>query len=344
MGRLLIWLSGASWDLLRRSPADRERYFGLGASVLIASCLAGTSLGISLRDVVGSPLALAILFGIAFFCVMITLNRWIVLSLYRQQSPLITLVYAIPGVALSIILGVVIAAPVTAIIFQPEIQRQITEIELHNANMETSTAADSLNKKITSERAIVASLENEIATEDVNVKNPAQDPTVESLLQQRNEAKVQAQADYNVWQCEITGEPAGACSGVAGDGPAAHADYQRYLNEVSVETTDTAQINAAEQQIENNQSAHQTTAQHSLLVAEDELLGDVKQQSQLSSTLAKANTGNSGLLLQLQALSDLSSENASVDASRWVLAALLTLILCLPLLSKVLLNLGSEST
>ena len=134
MGSLLIWLSGAQQDILARCRADRPKYVGLGAAVLITAALAAVSMTFALHNALKVSLAAAIPFAVAWGLAIMSLDRWLVVSLVRQQNKLNYLLLALPRVALGILFGLIISTPFTLQIFQPEINQQITEIQKQRAD------------------------------------------------------------------------------------------------------------------------------------------------------------------------------------------------------------------
>ena len=280
---------------------------------------------------------------------MLTLDRWLLVSLRRRDRPLSTLLQAIPVIALGIVLGAAIATPLTLRIFQPEIRQQIRTIQSQEANAYVENLSVSpLYKKILSDRTTINSLQATLAGGGPGSANPSRDPIVQSLEQQLNQAQKEANIAYRRWQCELYGQPAGYCSGIAGNGVLAEADHQRYLNALSIVNTDNAQLQAARAQLAANdrsqQQIAQTEAEKALPAAERSLQADLAEQSQLTTSFLRANSSNTGLLTQLQALGNLASRNGTVNGTRWLLAILFALISMLPFLMKMLLNLGPENT
>jgi Domain of unknown function (DUF4407) len=85
-------------------------------------------------------------------------------------------------------------------------------------------------------------------------------------------------------------------------------------------------------------------ATHDLPAALVKLHTDEAEQANLEASFNKQNAVNAGLLLRLQALDQAAAGSSTLEAARWLLFLFFTAIECLPILVKVLLNLGPENT
>lgn len=346
MGNPLIWLSGAQRDILARHRADRPKYVGIGSAVLITAAMAGVSMTFALHSALRIGLGEAIPFAIAWGIAIMSLDRWLVVSLVRQPSKWNYLWLALPRVLLGILFGLIISTPFTLQIFEPEINQQITVIQQQRADAYYKNLAnDPLTRKIKADQAQVNNYEQIISAGGGTGLNPAQDPTVQSLTQQLNQATSQATTDYNKWHCEMYGFP-GHC--VVGDGPAAKADYAAYTHDENVISADNAKLQAVEQQIlgqDKSAAANNlANAQKDLGPAKAKLAADQHEQTELEDSFNTTNASNAGLLLRLQALDEVAASNGTLQAARWLLFLFFTAIECLPILVKTLLNLGPENS
>lgn len=77
--------------------------------------------------------------------------------------------------------------------------------------------------------------------------------------------------------------------------------------------------------------------------AAQELQTDQAALQQQTRAFTAANQDNTGLLIRLQALDAITTNNAALATAWWLLVALLVVIDCTPILIKMLLNLGPES-
>jgi hypothetical protein len=344
VGSLLIWLSGARPDILRQFPAQRGKYLGVGSAILITASIAAVSMTFALHTALRAPLYLAIPAALAWGLAILTLDRWLVVSLQRQDHPWRYALLAVPRVLLAVLFGFIISTPFVLQIFRPEIEQQITQIQSHRSDAYFAhLSSDPLTRRINNEQAQVAKLQSTIEAGGAAATNPYQDPTVSGLVRQRSATLRQEKADYGQWQCQLYGISQGTkCK--RGQGPLAAASKQRYLNDVALVRQENTQIKAAVQRVLAQQRAGDTAAvgaaRTALPHARQRLNTDVHEQGTLTESFNNKNASSAGLLLRLQALSDATAHNGTLNAARWLLFALFTTIECLPILVKTLLNLG----
>ena len=291
-------------------------------------------------------LADAIPLAVAWGLAIMSLDRWLVVSLVRQPNKWSYLVLAVPRVLLGVLFGLIISTPFTLQIFQPEINQQITKIQQERADAYyAQLAADPLTKKIAADQATVSNDETIIRTNGGAGENPEQDTQIKILQQQLASAEKQAAADYDQWQCQLYGSP-GHCH--PGNGPLATASHQRYLNDEILINQYNTQVTGQEQQVAaNNQAgsaAAVANAKRDLPGAAEKLRTDQAEQAGLAASFNKQNADNAGLLLRLNALDQVAAGSGTLQAARWLLFLFFTAIECLPILVKVLLNLGPENT
>jgi Domain of unknown function (DUF4407) len=288
----------------------------------------------------------AIPLAVAWGFAIMSLDRWLVVSLVRQSNKWNYLLLAAPRVVLGVLFGLIISTPFTLQIFQPEISQQITKIQQQRADAYyAQLATDPLTKKIHLDQAAVSNDETIIRTNGGVGKDPGKDSQITTLKQQLASAQTQAAADYNQWQCQLYGSP-GHCH--PGNGPLSRASHQRYLNDQALISQYHSAISAQVQQIAaNNQAgsaAAVANAKRDLPAARAKLRTDQAEQAGLEASFNKQNAGNAGLLLRLNALDQVAAGSGTLQAARWLLFLFFTAIECLPILVKVLLNLGQENT
>lgn len=288
----------------------------------------------------------AIPFAVAWGFAIMSLDRWLVVSLVRQSKKWNYLVLALPRVMLGVLFGLIISTPFTLQIFQPEIAQQITKIQQQRADAYyAQLATDPLTTKIRKDQAAVSTDEAIIRTNGGAAENPGQDSRVTTLKQQLVTAQTQAAADYDQWQCQLYGSP-GHCH--PGNGPLSQASHQRYLSDQDQISNFRSEINAQIKQIAANDqaggAAAVANATRDLPAARAKLAADQGEQTGLTSSFNQRNAGNAGLLLRLNALDQVAAGSSTLQAARWLLFLFFTAIECLPILVKVLLNLGTENT
>lgn len=347
-GRLLIWLAGARREILAECPTDRAKYVGIGAAILITATMAGISLAFALVTALKAPLGVALPFAVAWGVAILCLDRLFVVSLPRQGRWWVHLLRALPRLLLALLLGFVISTPFVLQIFRPEIQHEITLLhtQSENAYLE-SVRSGHLQKEINQDTTNVSNL-TAAAAGNGPVKTPAEDAQVSSLEKQRSQEQTQANTDYNKWQCQLYGTaPDGQTCHPKGDGQLAKADRSAYQGAQAQVQQLTKQIDTDEQTAQQERTSQlqheETVAKAQLPAAQAAEAAAVSEQKQEIRAFTSQNDNNGGLLIRLQALGVLTANNTTLEAARWLLFALLVAIDCMPVIIKVMLNIGPEN-
>lgn len=340
----IIWLSGAQPDILQRTR-DHARYFGIGSAVLITAVIAGLSMTFALATALKTGLATAIFCAVLWGLAIMSIDRWLVVSLQRHENKLIYALLVLVRLGLGVLFGFIISTPVVLQVFNPEIKREISLMQTNAENVYLSGQRhSSLEKKILADQATVTSLRSTIDTNGGTGPNPFRNPQVKSLVNSRAQWQRRAGKDYNEWQCQLYDIPKG-CK--PGNGPLAHAVGAAYHHDVYEVGQLSHQITALVKQI---QSAAVTGRANELAAAKAQLpfalaalKSDQKQQVLLLDSFRTRNADTAGLLLRLKALGAATGNDGVLKLARWLLFALFTTIECLPILVKTLLNLGPEN-
>jgi Domain of unknown function (DUF4407) len=345
VGRFLIWLSGADREILAQCPTERAKYVGIGSAILITAAMAAVSMTFALYGALKLSLPIAIPFAVAWGLAIMSLDRWLVVSLQRSDNKWDYLILALPRVALGILFGLIISTPITLQIFKPEIDQQITVIQTQRLNTYlTHLKTDSLSKRINDERTTVNNLLYIINSGGGAGLNPAQNGSIQTLVKERDQAQQLATAYYNRWQCQRAGVPTVACK--MGHG-LAWADHQRYNEEQALVNQDNTQIQQLTHQILIANPAvkarNLANARAALPAAQQALETDLSAQQRQTASFRQQNSNNAGLLLRLEALDQVAAGSGMLNTARWLLFLFFTIIECLPILVKVLLNLLPEN-
>ena len=75
MGDFLIWLSGASRQVLAQCPTERPKFVGLGAAILVTAGMAAVSLSFALFTALKAPLWVAVIFALLWGLAIMSLDR-----------------------------------------------------------------------------------------------------------------------------------------------------------------------------------------------------------------------------------------------------------------------------
>lgn len=184
---VMWWCAGADRPLLRMCPADHSKYAGIGTVILFTALMASFSSFIAMQLVLGvgsegllnwnsflkdpSPYIIAGVFGIFWGLMIFFLDRFITNTMYSDGKVTISWLEfrsALPRILISVLLGIVISAPLELKIFNQEVEKQIAEDYkskiLADYNKENVSILDSISKyeKIFDNRENNASKLNEL--------------------------------------------------------------------------------------------------------------------------------------------------------------------------------------
>lgn len=349
MRRSLIWLSGARWQILEQNcPAERPKYSGLGAVILITASMAMVSAAFALVSVLNVPLWRALAFALGWGLAILSLDRLLVVSLQRPEGRRSYWVLAGLRLVLSILLGFVISTPLVLQIFRPEIDYQITRIHDQAAALYFGQLSSGpLGRAITRDAQNVDALAAVTATGGAGT-DLATNPNLNKPNADQAQAQAQAQIYYSEWQCQLYGKsPSGTEKCPPGDGVLAAQTEHAYKAEEALAAQYGNQIAAEQQALFAQGKAEQATersqAAQQLANAKQQLQAAQTEQAQQTAAFRTENRDDTGLLIRLQALSAATAGSFTLLLTRWLLFLLFLFIDCMPVLIKVLLNAGPES-
>jgi hypothetical protein len=354
----MSWLGGGDPKIVAQVPRSQARFVQMAGVLLTTSGIAVLSMIFALHDGVKVPLFTALVLGVLWGLVILNLDRFLVISMDIAGSRRNLLLMAVPRLALAAVLSLVISTPMVLRVFASDINAQLKITQLVNSANEAKLEQNSkevqdynqAQKKITADQAILAgqvpaSAYTPLQTDMANVARLT--PIVQGDFQQENAA-------YEKWRCEISGQTGAGCpntSGLSGDGPRAATDQQTYESDAATYNQDDAQLQqwlAKEKSDQKAANKLQTTA---LGTDQQQAKKDLATQTALVAQLepviqsveaqdTQANQANTGILAQLQALSDASARDPALNGARLAVLAVFFLIEILPVTVKVLLSLA----
>ena len=131
MQRLIhfFWFcSGADTEILKKTPTEKAKYTGIGATVFFTGVFALLAASYALFTVFDNYIS-AIAFGIVWGLMIFNLDRFIVSSMRKEGRKSRELGMAIPRLVLAILISVVIARPLELKIFEKEIAPELVVME-----------------------------------------------------------------------------------------------------------------------------------------------------------------------------------------------------------------------
>jgi hypothetical protein len=345
MGKFLVWLSGANKQILDGSPTDHAKYVGIGTLILIPGIMGAVSMMFALTTVLNFEVLVALPFAVAWGLAIICMDRVFVVTLQRKRSWL-----AIPRIVLALLLGLVISTPFILQIFRPEIEQQIVKIQNQQATAFIgSNASNSVAAQITKDKATIATLQQDISSGGGG-PDFSTDATIKSLNAQLGADQGNETKWYDQWQCQLYGTSQGPGGGKCkkGNGVLAQhseSEYNYYLGQVA---KDQAAITARESVLKNSFQSTQTKTvqqeEQQLTAAQAQLQTDQTLQANETANFLGRNKEDTGLLIRLKALDEVTAGNPTLEEARWLLFALFVAIDLMPVMVKVLMNWAAPSS
>jgi hypothetical protein len=350
---MLIWLAGADRALLRQFPPRlRGKYAGIGVAILITGTIAGLSMWFALHTALSLPVAAATVLALGWAVSIMSLDRWLVLSLTRRddwtgwKGRLNYFAAASPRLLLAVLFGIIIATPITMEIFNSDINYQLSLTHVANlASEEQNPKVQLLKTNVASEQKRVTALLGEEETGGP-VQVPAQDQKqINNFTVQRNDALVTEKAAYSALQCQLYGGqiPGSNKPCQPGYGPLGKDAQQEYQTAVSQVSYFNSQIAALNKQVSASLASQRTSggnqAKEALPVATQQLQADQGELAKLQASFVNANNANTGLFERLSAL-DAATNDLGRWFARWLIFLFFIVIDCLPVLVKIFHNIA----
>ncbi len=341
MRDLLLALSGADRTLLlEEAPRDRAKYESIGAAVLLTATMAAVSSGIALHMALDLPAPWAVAAGLLWGLGMLGLDRWLVSANQRQDSKVLTLLLALPRLALALSVGLVMSTPLVLQVFSPEIQSQLAhDHQVAKERLERELDQDARFRDLPEDRAALEEAKRELAGGTTN-EQVFEDVAITAL----RDDLVEAQERLRTAELQLICERDGTCgSSSVGRGPAyeekravferARQDVARLQDEVTAqEATVRARLDGQAQtraaQLEEQERALDATQ---------------KARDEAEAVRQAAIDADNGVLARLEALHGIGVERPAMRHAHWALFVFLTFIECLPVVIKLLLSFGKPT-
>jgi hypothetical protein len=293
----------------------------------------------------------------------LSLDRLFVVSLPRKGTRLAHVLRAAPRVLLALLIGFVISTPFVLQIFRPEIEHEITVLHAKAQQAYLHSQQNSaLQQDINRDTAKVNKLSQEegggqAATPPQDAQIKILDGQLSRAEEQQSVAQAQQTKDSTQVSCQLYGQaPNSNCNGFTniGPGPVADADaaqlqaakteYQQATDAVNQLEGEIAGLRKqAAQFVTNSEQSTAAEAKAQLPQAQANLKSEIALKSAQDARFTSQNDNNGGLLIRMQALDALTAGNSTLEAARWLLFVLFVAIDCMPVIVKVMLNMGPES-
>ncbi len=348
--KIVLALSGSNEDVLALVPSERARFESLGWAILITSGVAAVSMWFALASAAGINGILALPIALAWGLVIMGIDRWLVVTMPVEGRRKFAI--AVPRLALALLLGTLISTPLVLRVFQSEINAQIAKMQEQSySTFLQQQQASNVAKQVGTYSSELQYLNNVIVTHGATTANTASDPelkgyseqltTLNTELTHWTSLKSQYYTDYI---CQLYGGP--TCP-KKGYGPAAKDSQQNYETASQEVSTLRGQINRIQGEIQQrdaqltstSKAAEQARYEQALAqqpIVKNEYDTALQRQNELQASFFASNRASHGILIRLEALSQLSNGNLTVTAARFLLFLLFLVIECLPVTVKLL--------
>ncbi|MRG59414.1 DUF4407 domain-containing protein [Agromyces sp. CFH 90414] len=339
LGDDLATLGGARREMLELAPGQRQRYVSMGLVLIATAAVSAAAASFALAMALTAPVWVAVVVGVMWGLVILAIDRMLVVGMPRQPRASANLLFALPRVALALVIGIVVATPLTLQVFEREIaaETEVMALEAKQA-FEEELAADpryddieALTASVAAQRALIA---------DGGRDALAADPDYAAAQQ----ATAAAQAAYDeanrVWLAELDGT---AGTGIVGDGPITQSKkLDRDGKLAALEAAKAAEAEAKAQA----EARIEAGAAESVAQAEAQLAADAERLDRLvaardleTARFEAAADQSTGMLARLEALWRIGERNALLGFAHIMIALLFVCIELMPVLTKTLQNL-----
>lgn len=169
--QFLLWCSGAIVFVLKQLPSEKNKYIGIGASILSMSVFAMVSSFFAFSTIVDHPF-MAIPISLAWGVFIFSLARYMVASIYsgaqRYKQPYMSILRAIPRLAILAFIAITVAVPLQLKIFETKIN---LELFISAKRSLQDTFEEDLNQK----EELIAQIEEEISNSESTLEQAKQD-------------------------------------------------------------------------------------------------------------------------------------------------------------------------
>jgi len=308
---VFVWSSGANKDILSAVPMEKNKYFGIGGTIIFTALMASFAGGYAFFTAFKS-VYLSVPFGIFWGMLIFNLDRYIVASfgvgdgkktISKQEW-----IEAAPRLAMAIVLGFVIATPLELKLFEKEI----------NAEIDTKISIE--QKKIVND----ANNDGEIANKDFQIIKLQNDiKERDSILTMKQTNWTQSEQDMNdEWNF-------GKFSGKPGKG----GYYESYKKKAEAAQSDFLKTKTSFDKLDSLDYQRLGILNTSKEQREIKLVTEVENKKTVQAQ-------NDGLLARLTALSSLTSKEWTLSFAKWLITALFIFIEIAPILFKMMTERG----
>ena len=309
---LMLWLSAANHEALAICGEDESRHAriagGAVAGTTMLALIAGTYFA---SHALHLPVVLAVPFGALWALIIMNLDRYVLASMRRQVTPQLTLLHALPRLALSLLIAAVIVHPLLLGVYSRDIAHQVQRDQARALGVDQAQLARAFPK--------IPQLETEIST----LENELQSTAPGDIL-------------YSDPYYRLVRQRYGRLKQLAANAPSPALQHV-YATQAARAVELLLQQRA---DLLNHEQTTKTGREQQLAVDRSALAPLLIQEKQRANGLARADSGVSGPADQSRALGELVASDSGVRNGYITLWLLLLTVDFLPAMMRTLALLG----
>jgi len=153
---LLAWFAGTRSQVLKQSPGEAPFYNGLGMAVIATALVSGLTLSIAIGYTLREPAAHLWPFAVAWALIVLNIDRLLLMLTATRRLALAL----VPRIAISFVIGAMIAEVVVLWIYAPEINAQVQRDVQHEIQTSTENVTSFYSPQITSDQKVIANIQS----------------------------------------------------------------------------------------------------------------------------------------------------------------------------------------
>ncbi|PZG31201.1 hypothetical protein C1I98_30345 [Spongiactinospora gelatinilytica] len=333
-GTFLRWFAGVDEKILTSVPQERSRYSSLGGIVVGTALIAGSSVLCALTLLSQVPPLFLVPVAVLWGLIIANIDRFLIYSLHGDKDGWSRWGNVLIRLALAIVIGVLIAEPLTLKLFQERLDRQIM-IERDQA----ISLAESRYKQCNPLKGPAPSgvdctgylldggdqalaVEGNMTQRQSTLK-AAEDRLAADIEQH---GKLKARRDRECYGVKVADQT----TGVPGDGPECKARNNELNTFLATHDIPRQQAEVAKLRAElGSLAADRADAEGVRAAALSRKITEHVEEKKRAYT-------DIGLLDRWEALGTVAGQSGMVNFAHWLLRIIFVLLDCMPIISKVL--------
>lgn len=345
---ILIKCSGANEEILAQCPTEKTKFIGIGSTIILTAILASFSGGYALYFTFQSvPISIAL--GFFWGIVIFSLDRYIVSSIKKTGNIKDEILTALPRIFMALVLAITISKPLELRLFQDAVNKAMGEI----ANTSISKCEQDWN--MTRDKLIKSKsdLESKRKAKSEEIYNKDAIYNSLSLDYQNNDSKIKVIKNNIELNNKIIASGTSYKKIFDSDGNYLRTIVKRTQaaqNAIGNNTSlrnDLVALNSKISQIEAQKTQRKATLKEQVDTTETQYSRQIagvqaqiddhnsKRAEYISDCSSKAKNAQD-IPARLEALSKITSDNASINIASWLITLLFIILETAPVVVKLL--------